>query len=343
MRTGQVFVQAVGREPPAASRMDRSRAIVWRTAFGILTIAVLVAVQAPAATAGRQAGPPGQASPRSYYCVFHPEVSSSSPGNCRKCGDPLVAGDPWAQREYLVDLRTTPAAPKAGVPIRFRVAILDPDSRETVHDFAVLQEKRLHLFVVSQDLTEFAHLHPEQQADGSWIVDHTLKHPGYFRVFTDFAPYAGTPQVLGRTLVTAGHSGDLETSIPRLRADQPLVRTVGDTTVRLVVEPPEIIAGHTVRLQYEFSAGGAPVTDLEPYLSGWAYGVAFSQDGLEHVRSHALEAPPADVADPRGGPTVRFDATFPRPGPYRIWTMFKRHGVVSTVPFTIEAVSPSAR
>jgi hypothetical protein len=320
---------------------------MWRVAVCIAFGVVLAAAggqSGPAREGSPEQRPAGQApGPPGYYCVFHPEVSSPSPGTCRKCGDPLVAGDPWAQREYLLDLRTTPAAPRTGVPIQFRVAILDPDTHDTVFDFAVVQDKRLHLFVVSQDLADFAHLHPEQRADGSWHVVHTLERAGYYRVFAEFAPYAGTPQVLARTIATAGTSGDLEASVPRLGPDSSLVRTVDDTTVRLNVEPPEIVAGHTVRLRFEFSAGGKPVTDLEPYLSGWAYGVALSQDGLDHVRSHALEAPPADAADPRGGPTVRFDATFPRPGPYRIWTTFKRHGLVSTVPFTIEAVSPSVR
>jgi len=36
-----------------------------------------------------------------------------------------------------------------------------------------------------------------------------------------------------------------------------------------------------------------------------------------------------------GGPDVSFDAFFPRPGRYRIWSQFQRQGKLITVVFTI--------
>jgi hypothetical protein len=105
---------------------------------------------------------------------MHPDITSQEAGKCSRCGLALMPGDPWNEREYLVQIQTTPAAPKAGAPVRFRINILDPDSRKPVTDFAVVHDKRCHMFVLSQDLKHFAHIHPEQQPDGSWTIEHTL-------------------------------------------------------------------------------------------------------------------------------------------------------------------------
>jgi hypothetical protein len=280
-----------------------------------------------------------QASPAIYFCPMHPDVTARAPGKCGRCGMDLVAGDPWNEREYLLDMQTVPAAPRAGETVRFRFRVLDPDSGQPVTDFAVVHDKRYHLFVVSQDLEHFAHIHPEQAADGAWTIDHRLPRPGYYRIYSDFLPSGGTPQVTARTIVTSGFAGDAATSVPHLVPDTSLSKTVDGTVVQLTPEPAAIVAGRTTKLRYTLQAEGRPVVDLEPYLAAWGHTLVLSEDALEYVHAHPIEFLPTDVPDPRGGPTITFDATFPRPGRYRVWTQFKRQGVVSTTSFTVEAVS----
>jgi hypothetical protein len=56
------------------------------------------------------------------------------------------------------------------------------------------------------------------------------------------------------------------------------------------------------------------------------------------VHSHPQVAIP-DNADQRtivGGADIAFDAFFPQPGNYRVWSQFQRHGKVITVSFTIK-------
>jgi hypothetical protein len=278
--------------------------------------------------------------PTMYFCPMHPDVIEKKPSTCSKCGMKLVPGDPWNEREYLLDLKVTPTAPKPGTRARFRLSVLHPDSKAPVRDFAVVHDKRFHLFVVSQDLEDFAHIHPEQEEDGSWTIDHPLSRPGYYRVYSDFLPIGGTPQVLARTLATSSHDGDLSAGVPRLTPDRNPVKTAGGTTVQLSVLPSStIVAGRTVKLQFQLSENGAPVTDLEPYLAAWGHTLVLSEDALEYVHAHPIEYLPLDVPDIKGGPRVTFDATFPKPGRYRLWTQFKRRGEVSTVSFTVEAVA----
>jgi hypothetical protein len=249
----------------------------------------------------------------------------------------LVPGDPWNEREYVLELETTPRAPRAGEPLRLRFRVADPDSRETVSGFEVVHDKRYHLFVASQDLEHLAHIHPAQQPDGSWTIEHTLPQPGYYRLYSDFLPKGGTPQIIARTLVTAGFEGDLASSLPRLLPDRERVKSVGDTTVRLSLEPELLVAGRTAKLKYHLTSQGAPVTDLEPYLAAWGHTLVLSEDALEYVHAHPIEYLPPGAAAPRAGPDITFDALFPKPGRYRIWTQFQRRGEVGTASFTVEA------
>lgn len=277
-----------------------------------------------------------------YFCPMHADVTARTKGVCGKCGMDLAPGNPWNEREYLLELVTTPAAPKAGAPVRLRFRVGDPDTRQTVADFQVVHDKRYHLFAASQDLQQLAHIHPEQQPDGTWVIEHTLPQPGYYRIYSDFLPTGGTPQIIARTLVTAGFDGDLASSIPRLRPDRELVKAVGGTSVRLTLEPAALVAGRTSKLRYHLTAEGTPVTDLEPYLGAWGHTLVLSEDALEYVHAHPIEYLPATAAAPKAGPEITFDALFPKPGRYRIWTQFQRRGEVSTASFTVEAVAAQA-
>jgi hypothetical protein len=274
---------------------------------------------------------------------MHPDVIQKEPGTCSRCGMKLVAGDPWNEREYALELETTPAVAKPGDTVTFRIAVRDPDTREPVKDFSVVHDRQFHLFVISQDLEDFAHIHPAQDAHGVWTIEHKLSRPGFYRIYCDFLPVGGTPQVLARTIATAGVERDLSAAIPKLAVDRTLSREVDGTAVELQVQPlGDVVAGRTIKLQYQLASKGSPVTDLEPYLAAWGHALVLSEDALEVVHAHPIEYLPTNVTDPRGGPTITFDATFPKPGRYRVWMQFKRRDVVSTVPFTVEAVPPQS-
>ncbi len=292
---------------------------------------------------GAARGAPVQEPAPIYFCPMHADVTARTKDKCGKCGMELVPGDPWNEREYALELETTPAAPRAGSLVRLRFRVGHPDSGETVAGFEVVHDKRYHLFVASQDLEHLAHIHPEQQPDGTWTIEHTLPQPGYYRLYSDFLPRGGTPQIIARTLVTAGFEGDLTSSLPRLQPDRELHKTVGGTRVQLTLEPDVIVAGRLTKLKYRLTSGGVPVTDLEPYLGAWGHTLVLSEDALEYVHAHPIEYLPADASAPRGGPDVTFDALFPKPGRYRIWTQFQRRGEVSTVSFTVEATAAPAR
>ena len=220
-----------------------------------------------------------------------------------------------------------------------------------------MHERAYHLFVISQDMTHFQHIHPEQRADGTWTIDVTLPKAGYYSVLSDFLPSGGSSQLLARPLVTAGFTGSLADNSARLVPDTSHVKVVDDLTARVSYDPPTFVAGLYGHLNFHLtdSRTGRPVTDLQTYLGAFGHTLIMSEDMLDYVHSHSLDIlaandddsepqflipPGADLEALRGGPDVTFDGLMPKPGRYRAWTQFRRNDRVHTFTTTFTVAAP---
>jgi hypothetical protein len=279
---------------------------------------------------------------------------------------PLVAANPAISEEFGLRMESAPAQPKAGEKVRLRFLVTDPRTGHQVKQFQVMHDKLFHLFIISQDMTRFQHIHPIYQSDGSFTVETVLPDPGTYKVYCDVYPLEGVPQVIQRNITTAGYTPDLLGGSARLAPDATLTKVgeivkvapenaeklgvdlsqlptgaVNSIKVDLQLDPPEIIAGRPITLKYNLTDAqtGEPVRDLAPYLSAWGHTLILSEDQSDYVHSHPVETVPADVerAKLRGGPAVTFEALFPRPGNYRIWTQFLRGNAIVTVSFNVKA------
>lgn len=285
--------------------------------------------------------------PPLFYCPMHPEVTASAPDKCVRCGMALVPGDPYDLREYRLEVDMRPAAPKAGEPVELRFRVRHPSTLALVDNFAVVHDRPFHLFVLSQDLDHYDHVHPERQQDGTYAVRVTLPKAGYYRLYADFLPIGGSPQVISRVITTAGFEGDLAASQARLVADTALSKTAGGMNVSLALPSSGLVAGREETLRYEIhdAKSGAPVTDLEPYLGAFGHTLVMSADTLHYVHAHPVEVLHDTTGPnaPKGGPLLTFKALFPKAGRYRLWTQTQRRGEIATVQFTVDVSSPARR
>lgn len=197
-------------------------------------------------------------------------------------------------------------------PLRFRIT--SPDGA-TVTDFDREHTKRMHLIVVRRDLTGFQHLHPTQAADGSWRVPLRLPEPGTYRVFADFS-HDGRPETLATDLQVDGPVASRPLPAPATLA------TVDGFEVRLTAGAGR--AGRETDLEFVVSdRDGQPVA-LEDYLGAKGHLVALREGDLAFLHVHPDED------------RLRFMATFPSAGRYRLFLQFKTGGVVHTAAFTEE-------
>jgi hypothetical protein len=192
----------------------------------------------------------------------------------------------------LVQERDAYAAGRA-VPYVFR--ILGPDG-ETVRDFDVEHERRMHLIVVGREPdAPFLHLHPRQRGDGAWSVPLELPWAGSYRVFADFTT-GGERRTLGVDVVGTGG---------------PLAHAWWDSIY--IVELSE----QGQRLTFDVRGDSGPV-ETHPYLGAGGHLVVLREGDLAYIHAHAEED------------ELAFDVPFPSEGRYRLYLQFKVGGAVVT-------------
>lgn len=279
----------------------------------------------------------------SYGCPMHPDLRSATPGKCPVCGMDLVAMGPPGSSPYRVAVDTIPREVEPGKPFRLRLVITHPTTGERVKDLGIVHEMPFHLFVVSDDLAYYDHIHPALAADGAFVVETALPRAGDYHLFCDFLPVGGVPQVIHKRLATVGFVRGRPSPPLRLTPDTVLTKVVDGTRFELTLEPQRVAAERAAALMYHLvdDRTGAPVTDLEPYLGAWGHTLILSDDAERFLHCHPTQMIPPDADRSRlfGGPDVSFNATVRKPGVHRLWSQFKRGGKVTTVSFTIDVAA----
>lgn len=235
---------------------------------------------------------------------------------------------------------------KAGQPTTLAFAIREQGKSAVVNKFQLVHEKYFHLIMVSDDLSWFAHEHPQMAPDGRFYLKWAFPRAGRYWLYSDFTPANGSNTV-ARSEVRV--SGGAAKPMPRLVPDQTLTKTVDgyDVSVKVV---PALQAGRQSLLTYQITKDGQPVSDLQPYLAATGHLMAIHQNGRDVVHTHAV----SPGADPQtglevtpemataSGPQVTYKLQLPTGGVYRIWAQFQHNGRVLTVPFTFD-VKPSSQ
>jgi len=275
-----------------------------------------------------------------YVCPMHSDYTTDKPGKCTRCGMDLVVTHPYDTRDYRLDFHTAPAIPKAGENTKLSFRISHPGTGEVVKKFEVVHDKQYHLFVISQNMEYFQHIHPVEAADGTWSVDVNLPKPGYYEVLSDFLPGGGASQFIARPLVTAGFKGDLVSESAHLVPDTAATQTVGDLTATVEYDPKPSLAGQYCHLIFHLTDAKThqPVKDLQTYLAAFGHMMIMSEDMVNYIHSHPIDVlpPDANLDTLRGGPDVTFEGLMPKPGLYRAWTQFRYHDKILTFTNTFQ-------
>lgn len=287
--------------------------------------------------------------PESYQCPMkcEKEKTYSRPGKCPVCGMDMKL---LTSGNYSVDVK--PAEPlQAGKVATILLAIKDSQG-QPVRDLENVHEKILHLFVVSKDLSWFAHEHPAMQADGTFKVAFAFPTPGDYVLYHDFTPSAGGEQVVQVPITIPGKAA---APVP-LVVDSAKPKQVDGYTFKFSTKAP-LRAELEAEIIFEVTKDGKPVTDLQPYLGAMGHFVIISQDMETLVHGHAEEegeeaghgqdgkseggdkpgehgAKPAAAVT--GGPDIHFHAHFETPGLYKGWGQFQHLGKLLTVPVVME-------
>ncbi|MGI8651101.1 MAG: copper-translocating P-type ATPase, partial [Rubrobacter sp.] len=253
-----------------------------------------------------------------------------------------------------VEFASEPADPEPDEPVELSYTLRDNESGDTITDLPLDHERPMHTILVSTDLEHFSHIHPEAQGDGAYRVETTPPEAGNYNIYTEFINDG--EKILDERDLTAGSpAGEAAQLAPDLSP-----KTVEGTTIALDI-PETIRAGEQVRLDFELTDEGEPVTNLTPYLGAAAHVAIVSEDGEDFAHGHGEatdDGGVATTADTGGnadeghggehsggeahsaaeafGPGVHVYHTFESPGPYKLWVQFERDDRVVTAPFIVE-------
>ena len=273
--------------------------------------AVLAIVFATALVVGDRAGIDRGAAARADGAVPAMTAMAGGHGEDGAPAPQTVRGLAVSEGGLTLALARTTAP--AGEPFALAFRVVDRRG-QTVRTFDVEHTKRMHVVLVRRDMTGFQHLHPTQRPDGTWTVPATVRDPGAYRVFADFA-------VRGRAHTLAG-----DISVDGAVRSRALPAPAGAMTVdglRVRLDGGTERAGAEAELRFSVTRAGRPVA-VEPYLGARGHLVALRAGDLAFLHVHP---------DAR---RLRFMATLPTAGSYRLFLQFKTEGRVHTAAFTRE-------
>jgi hypothetical protein len=222
---------------------------------------------------------------------------------------------------YHAEFSVLPRIAKAGEPVQLVFTVKDFFGK-SVRSLQIVHEKPMHLMVVSSDLADFSHIHPEPQPGNVFRVAHVFRNGGDFRLYADFTPIGAGNRIEAFSLKVLG--------APRAAISlQPAaaMTTLDGMRMTMTTDKPLRIGEDIAFSMALTDAGsGAPIRNLQRYLGAWAHIAIISQDLQDFIHVHPFEEP----APPS---TIRTATGFRRPGLYKMWVQVQRDNRVTSMPF----------
>jgi len=229
---------------------------------------------------------------------------------------------------FHAEFQTSPARPGAGQSVQLVFTIKD-FAGKSVRSLEIVHEKPMHLMVVSRDLSEFWHIHPEPSAGNTLRVAQVFPHGGEYRLFADFTPVGGPNRIEPFTLTVQGAG---RAPIP-LDSSGTQTTVAGGVRMSLTLSEP-LRTGRDIGLSMTLADAktGAPIRDLQRYLGAWAHIAIVSQDTQDFLHVHPMEEEARNGMSPS---TIRTATGFRKAGLYKMWVQFQRQGRVTAAPFVL--------
>jgi hypothetical protein len=218
------------------------------------------------------------------------------------------------------------------VPTPLEFTVFDKNGKRLhQNDYKIEHEKRMHVIVVSSELSQFQHVHPvfDTNTNSFKLPDFAFPIAGNYRIYTDFT--------VGSHDGSGGHTAvqyqDVIVGAPSSAPPIPLgnptnTASVNGTTIDLAVKPGK--SGLERKLTFTLDRNGKAVSDLQKYLGALGHLVVIREGDLEYIHTHTKAT---DVSKQNG--KVDFTVDFNQPGTYKAFVQFQRDGQVMTASYVI--------
>lgn len=232
---------------------------------------------------------------------------------------------------YKIDVIAEPSVFSAGQAINLRIKITDKTTGQPWTSYTVVNEKLLHLIVVSEDMQQYQHLHPDYLSDGEFTVQYTPPIESTFYLYAEFAPTTAT-EALARSVLTTQNAPQLG-GVPKL-VEGSRTQLADQYSVRL--DAPQILSTsqqHKLSFVVTDTQTGTEVSDFEPYLGVLGHLAIIHENKQTYLHVHPITL--TGTKDANGGRTIDFTAQFTESGTYRLYLQFKTNGHLETAAYTV--------
>lgn len=258
-----------------------------------------------------------------FACPMHPDVTGKEGDTCPKCGMKLEHADqaPTAAGTYFMQFVTAPTTVEPNKEVTLSLAPKKKDAANEQVALDVKHEKKIHLIVVSDDLSWFDHIHPEFGSDGAYTVKTKFPAPGKYKAFADYQPTGGSAVVDKIDIDVAGNAPAAKTF-----SGQKLTGTSDNYSFELIPTGGKLETGTPLHIEGIVKKDGKEInaSSLDNYLGAKAHFVLISLNEKEYLHVHPeVEAGKFDL-----------HTTIEKPGIYRGWVQFNADGKIHTIDFT---------
>ena len=280
-----------------------------------------------------------------YACPMHPEVTGKMGDKCSKCGMNLEPAKAATTNQYKMAFSSSPANVEAGktATLAFKPEIVGTANTPVPLDLH--HDKKIHLIVVSKDLSYFEHIHPDYQADGSYQIkvldkakpftdgrgknETKFDQGGDYVLFADYMPTGASGQ-LERISLNVGGTPYKPVTYSKAK----LSAMVDGYTVTLASHGGKFVTNNQMHIEGTVTQGGkaVPAESFENYLGAKAHVVMIHSDAVHYMHVHP------DVA----GGKLDLHTTFEMPGTYRGWLQFQTNGKLHTADFVVNVTEGKA-
>jgi hypothetical protein len=230
---------------------------------------------------------------------------------------------------YNVNVRFDPITPIAGKSTEIVLSVTDQKLGDSINEFELVHDKLMHLIIVAEDLSYFAHIHPTMTAGtdhSTFSISHTFPESGKYKLWVDFKPKRGNQML---SALKFNVEGQPVHTLQEIVYDENYNKKSLDGQYQISLKIPEkIVARDDVDITFNISdSSGKPITNLEPLMAAGGHSVIISSDLTEFLHVHPTESVDGNW---RGGPNVSFKTSFPKPGNYKAWGQFQHQARVIT-------------
>jgi hypothetical protein len=226
------------------------------------------------------------------------------------------------------EFNMTPTTPiYLGQPALLDLKLFRSEGGAGPSTFNIVHEKPAHIILVSQDLTDFQHVHPTAVGPGYFQVPVVFNKNGPYKLFIQFT----TPEEKGeQTLSKPFEIGRGQVAPKPLVPDSQLPKRVDGYDFRISDLPTRQRPMSMPKV--EVTQNGVPVKNIEPFLGAGAHGVIIGENAKSFMHVHPMSEPKNGLYSS----PIKFHTEIRQPGVYKMWVQTLIDGKVKTVNWTFQ-------